>query len=104
MTIMLVDVYSFDKETKHSNACTIDVAIAYDDPVTHSTVIIMINQAIKIDSMANILVYPMQCQAHGTVVNECPKILTPKPSEDDHALLDPDSCSPPLTPHHSTVS
>ncbi len=94
-----VDVYGFDKETRHVNASTVDAAIAYEDPVTHSTVILMINQAIKIDSMHNILICPMQCCVHGTIVNECPKFLSASPAEDDHALLvhDPDGCSPPLT-------
>ncbi len=41
-----VNIYDFAKETKHSNACTIDAAIAYEDPIKHSIVIIMINQAI----------------------------------------------------------
>ncbi len=86
-------------ETHHANASTVDAAIAYKDPVTHSTATLMINQAIKINSMHNILICPMQCRVHGTTVNECPKFLSASPAEDNHALLvhDPDSCSPPLT-------
>ncbi len=59
----------------------------------------MINQAIKINSMHNILICPMQCCVHGTTVNECPKFLSASPAEDDHALLvyNPDGCSPPHT-------
>ncbi len=93
-----VDVYGFDKETRHANASTVDAAIAYEDPITHSTVILMINQAIKIDSMHNVLICPMQCRVHGTKVNECPKFLSASPAEDDHALMvhDTDGCSPPL--------
>ncbi len=68
----LVDIYGFDKETRQSNASTEDAVIAYKDPVVNSTVIIMINQAIKIDSMSNILICPMQRQGHGTIVNKCP--------------------------------
>ncbi len=76
-----------------------DAGTVYEHPVTHSTAIIMINQAIKIDIMTNILVCPMQCQVHGTVVNKCPKFLPPLPSQDNHTLLvhDPDGCSSPLT-------
>ncbi len=94
-----VDDYGFDKQTRHSNACTIDAAIVYKGPVTHLTVIIMINQAIKIDSMTNILVCPMQCHVYGTVVIKCPKLLSASPTEDNHALLvhDPNGLSPPLT-------
>ncbi len=91
-----VDVYGFDKDTKNSISCNIVAAIAYEDPVTNSTVIIMINQAIKINSITSILVCQMQYQVHCTVVNEYPKFLSPKPSEDDHALLvnDTGGCSP----------
>ncbi len=57
----------------------------------HLTVILMINQAIKIDSKHNILI--------GTTVNECTKFMLYSPAEDDHVLLvhEPNGCSPPLT-------
>ncbi len=62
------DLYGFDKASLHSNACTIDNTIAYEDPAAHFTVILMINQAIKFNSITNILVCTMQCQVRGTVV------------------------------------
>ncbi len=43
--------FVFDKEIRHCNACTIDAVIAYKDPAKHSTVIIIINQAIKINNV-----------------------------------------------------
>ncbi len=94
-----IDVYGFDKETWHVNACTIDAVIAHKDPVMHLTGILIINQAIKIDSMHHILLCPMQCCVHGTTDNECPKFLSASPAGDNHALLvhDPDCCRPPLT-------
>ncbi len=94
-----IDIYGFDTETQHSNACTVDAVIAYEDPAMHSTVIIMINQAIKINHVTIILVCPMQYQVLGTVVNECHKFLSSLPSEDDYALFvhDPGICSPTLT-------
>ncbi len=63
-----VDIYSFDKMARHTNASAIDAAIVYKDHVMHSAIILMINQAIKINSMLNNLICPMQCQLHGTVV------------------------------------
>ncbi len=63
-------VYDFDKETRHPSASTTDVPIAYKDPDTHLNVILTIDQATKINSMHNILICPMQCQVHGTIVNE----------------------------------
>ncbi len=51
-----VDIHSFHKAPRHTNASAIDTAIAYKDTVMHSTVILLINQAIKIDNMSNILI------------------------------------------------
>ncbi len=61
-----VDVYGFDRVTRHANASTVDAAMRYEDPVTHWTVILMINQAIKIDSMHNVLIFPdaVSCAWH----------------------------------------
>ncbi len=36
-----VDVYGFNKLARHTNTSTVNVAIAYKDPITHLTVIIM---------------------------------------------------------------
>ncbi len=93
-----VDIYGFGEEIWHLNACAMDAAIRFKDLMMQSTVIIIINHAIKIDSMSNILVCSMQCQVHGTIENEYPKFLSAQPAEDNHALLvhDPDGCSPPL--------
>ncbi len=63
------------------------------------TVIIMIDHAIKINSMTNIFICLIQCWVHGTLVNKCPKLLSASPVEYNHALLvhDPDGCNPHLT-------
>ncbi len=68
-----VNVDGFNKKARHSNASTVDAAIAYKDPIMHSTVILMINQA--------------QCWVHGTKVNKCPKFLSASPAKDNHVLL-----------------
>ncbi len=90
---------NFDKEMRHTNARIVDAGIMYKDPVNHSIVIIMINQAIKIDSMTNNLVYSMQCHVYHMVIKKCPKFLSHRPTEEDHALLvhNPDGCSPTIT-------
>lgn len=72
---------------RHKSAYTIDTSIVYEAPLKQSTVLIMINQAFKIDSMTNIIVCPMQYCIHSMVVNECPKFLSPRPSEEDHVFL-----------------
>ncbi len=94
-----VDIFGFGKETQHTNACIVDVAIVYGDHITYETDIIMINQAVKIDSMKNTLVCHIQCGVHDIIINKCPKFLSGSHTKDNNALLvhDPNGCSPPLT-------
>ncbi len=39
-----VDVYSFDQATRNKNASMIDAALAYDNQITPSRMILMINK------------------------------------------------------------
>ncbi len=72
---------------RHTNASSVDTSIVYRDPVMHSTGILMINHAIKIDSMPNILICLMQFKVNGPVVDKCPKFLPASFAQDNHALL-----------------
>ncbi len=49
-----VDVYSYDSKSRHKNITTVDAALAYDNPQTEDTSVLLINQAISIPSMTNI--------------------------------------------------
>ena len=94
----LVDIYGFDHSQSHKDARTVDVAVAYDDPRSGLTSILMINQAILVDSLQNVLLCPMQCHVHGTDIDECPKFLSKIPTDQSHSLtvFDPKDRSPPL--------
>ncbi len=56
-----VDVYGYNSKSRHKNVTTVDAAVAYDNPQTGDTSVLLINQAILIPSIKNILLCPMQC-------------------------------------------
>ncbi len=66
-----------------------DAAVAYDNPQTGDTSVLLINQAIMIPSIKNILLCPMQCCLNGVTVNDVPKFLLKNPMVDDHAVIIP---------------
>ncbi len=61
-----VNIYSFDKETWHQNATTIETAIACKDLVMHASVIIMINRVSRLIVCATFL--SVQCNAMYTAL------------------------------------
>ena len=64
-----------------------DAAVAYDNPQTGETSVLLINQAIMIPSIKNILLCPMQCCLNGVTVNDVPKFLLKNPTVDDHVVI-----------------
>jgi hypothetical protein len=65
----------------------VNAAIAYDDPRTGETYILMINQALYFQDMDYILLCPMQLRLNDVIVNERPKFLTERPTDQDHAII-----------------
>ena len=66
---------------------TVGAAVAYDDPMTRQTIMLTINQALHIPTLEHNLLCAMQCRMNGVLVNNVPKFLKDKPSNDDHAIL-----------------
>ncbi len=54
-----VDLFGYDSKSRHKNITTVDAAVAYNDPQTGDTSVLLINQAILIPSVKNILLCPM---------------------------------------------
>jgi hypothetical protein len=61
-------------------------ALAYDDPETGATHILVIHQAIYFNHLENNLISPMQLRMNDLELNECPKFLSPNPSDDTHSI------------------
>ena len=68
-------------------AKTVSAAIAYDDPATGETVILIVHQAIYLPGIGHNLVCPMQMRLNDVKVDELPKFLSPTPTDKTHALL-----------------
>jgi hypothetical protein len=73
---------------------TVSAALAYDDPVSGETLILMIHQAIAIPDIYHNLLSPMQLRLNDVVVNEVPRFLTEHLSEHTHSLIVPIDDSP----------
>ena len=64
----------------------VSAQIAYDCPKTGEVIIVNINQAVHVPTMANNLLCPMQLRLNDVKINECPKFLMDEPSDIDHAI------------------
>jgi len=65
----------------------VSAAIAYDDPRSGEVIILIVHQALYFTEMNHCLLCPMQLRLNDVVLNERPKFLTVKPSEEDHAIV-----------------
>ncbi len=84
-----VDVFMYNSKSRHKNVTAVDAAVAVDDPQIGDTSVLLINQAILIPFIENILLGPMHCRLNGVTVNDVPKFLLNNPTVDDHAVIIP---------------
>ena len=66
---------------------TVSAAVAYDDPVTGDTFMLVIHQAIHMPRLSHNLLCPMQLRQNDVEVDERPKFLTTNPTEKSHAIV-----------------
>ena len=62
-------------------------ALAYDNPSDGNTIILVIHQAIKIDTLDNNLLCPMQLRLNDVIVNETPRFLCRNVTDHSHSLI-----------------
>jgi hypothetical protein len=72
------------------SAQIVTAAVAYDDPSTGRSILMVIHQAILIKGLEHNILCPMQLRHSGITVNECPKHCVTIPARDDHAIIIPD--------------
>ena len=86
-----LNVYSYNPKDGHRSVKTVDATVGYTDPQSGQMFILMINQAIFINSLENHLLCSMQCHLNGVHISEVPKYLAESPSITTHAveLVDP---------------
>ena len=68
-----------------------DVAIAYDDPRTGVTYILIIRNALLIPTMTHNLIPPFLIQEAGLFLDETPKIHVIVPNVTNHSIIDHES-------------
>jgi len=87
-----VIVEAYDPRLGSAQYSTVSGAVAYDDPHSGRTLLLVINQAIHIPHLDHHLLCPMQCRVNDVTVDETPKFLARDPTETTHALTltDPD--------------
>ena len=92
-----VSVMGYDASLGTHTYKTVSGVIAYTDPTTGRTLHLVINQAIHIPHLDHHLLCPMQCRVNDVTVDETPKFLATRPTEQTHALTVPDPDNPPQT-------
>ena len=65
----------------------VSAAMAYDDPRSGTTYVIIIHQALHFQELDHCLLCPMQLRLNDVVINERPKFLTAFPTDKDHAVI-----------------
>lgn len=84
---------------------TASAAVAYDDPETGESQMIVINQAVHIPHLQHNLLSTFQMRVNDAKTNDEPKSIADNPTDDTHALATPDGdgghCKTPLRIHRT---
>ena len=84
-----VHVRPFTPQYKSMEAELVDAALLYECPYEGKLHILVIRNAIHVDSMENNLIPPFILREAGLQVNERTKIHTEDPTADDHSIIFP---------------
>jgi hypothetical protein len=92
-----VAVMGYDESLGTKTYKTVRGVVAYTDLKTERTLRLIINQAIHVPHLDHHLLYLMQCCMNNVIVDETPKFLAIKPTDQTHALTVPDPDDPSQT-------
>ena len=84
----------------------VSASIVYDCPFTLQSYHLHIHQALHFEELEHNLLNPNQCRLNDVVINECPKFLSNKPTDESHSMFFPqDGIRIPLSTHgiHSYI-
>ena len=68
----------------------VNAALAHDCEYTGQSYILIIRNALYMPTMPVSLIPPFMMRLHGLQVNECPKFMSLRPSEEDHSVYIPE--------------
>ena len=83
------DVNAFTPDHAPLTIPIVDAAIQYDSPYDGKSYILIIRNALYVESMVNNLIPPFIMRESGIQVNDTPKIQIESPGVDDHSILFP---------------
>ena len=86
-----VDVSPFTPDYKAMEVSMVDAAVRYDNPYDGQSYILVLRNALHVPSMKHNLIPPFMMREVGITVNEVPKIQVTDPTQDDHAILFPET-------------
>ena len=85
------DVEPFDRSLGVAKSIpVVDAALAYDCPITHESYLLIIRNALYVETMEVNLLPPFIMREAGLLVNDTPKIHVDDPNEHHHAIVFPD--------------
>ncbi len=82
-----VQVTGYDSSKKSKPFRIVSGVLAYDDPYTGRTHMLVVHQAISMPQIEHNLLCPMQMRQNDVEVDERPKFFTVKPTEKSHAIV-----------------
>ncbi len=65
-----------------------DAMMAYDDPISHTTYLLVMRNALSIPSMGHNLIPPFLIRKAGLALDETPKFQLDMPTINNHAIVD----------------
>ena len=94
-----VDVCGYDPKGPVTKSLrTVSAALAYTNPTSGETVILVIHQAVSIPSLPHNLLCPNQLRMNDIAIDERPKFLTESPTNLTHAILIPGNAEEGIDP------
>jgi hypothetical protein len=91
VTDQTVNVSAFsDQHETMKDIPIVTAAMAYDDPKSGQTYILIMGQAIYMENMPNSLLCPNQLRYNGICVDDCPKHLAPRDRPSSHSIYSVD--------------
>ena len=82
-----VEVSPFTPDYKPINVEIVDAVIQYDSPLDGREYILVVQNALRVQSMKNNLIPPFIMSENGIMVNECAKIHCEEPTRHDHVII-----------------
>ena len=82
-----VNVQGYDAALGVKQYRTISGALAFIHPCTLKRYHVVVHQAVYIPDLPHHLLFPMQFQAHGVRVNDCPRMYEDAPDAKSHSIV-----------------